>query len=138
LPHINEIVDEILPIQNLMKLSVVLATLCLAICSINTWAAPSIDGEYTGDTWGYLTVKKNGDDSYAISLTIGAGSCSGLSLAKGDVKIRPDNSFALPNNKKKNCQIKIAFDKQGAVITDSCGPDAPASPCAFQGSYTKR
>ena len=122
-----------------MKLSVILATLTLSLASLGTYAAPSIDGEYTGDTWGYMTVKKNADESYAISLTIAAGSCTGSTLAKGDFKIRADNSFLVPNNKKKSCQIKIAFDnKQGASITDSCGPDAPNSPCAFQGSYSKR
>jgi|GEM_PF-6113747 len=122
-----------------MKLSVILSALSLAVGSSSTYAATSIDGEYTGDTWGYMTVKKNGDGTYAISLAIGAGSCSGLSLAKGDFKIRSDGSFTVPNNKKKNCQIKIAFDnKQGANITDSCGPDTSGSSCAFQGAYTKR
>lgn len=121
-----------------MKLSTVLIGLSLGLASLNTQAAPTIDGEYTGDTWGYMTIKKNNDDSYALSLTIAAGSCSGLSLAKGDFKMNAGNSFSVPNNKKKSCQIKIAFDKQGARIADSCGPDAAGSPCAFQGSYSKR
>ncbi len=122
-----------------MKLPVIFAVLLFVLDPVSSYAAPSIEGEYTGDTWGYMTLKKNSDETYAIALTIGAGSCGGLSLAKGDYKMRPDGSFLLPNlSKKKNCQIKIAFDKQGANITDSCGPDAPGSPCAFQGSYTKR
>jgi hypothetical protein len=105
-------------------------------------AAPPVEGEYLCDGCnGYMTVKKNGIDTYQVRVVVGGGSCGGEEFSKGLVPLVPGNRFLIPwKQGKKKCTTQIEIKENKASVSDSCisADEEAGSTCAVLGEYLKR
>lgn len=125
-----------------MPLKTLALTIAISLVMPLAKSAPPLDGEYLCDEChGYMTLKKNGTNTYQLKLVVGGGSCGGEEFAKGTFTLAPENKLLIPwKQKKKKCTTQIEFEGSKAYVSDSCisAEDEADSTCAVLGEYTKR
>ncbi len=93
------------------------------------------------DCNGYLTLKKNPDQTYKLWLGVGSGSCGGEALLESNTPLSGSGKYRIPHKtNSKECIAEIVLDGRHAHVSDSCitPEDEENSTCSMMGNYTKK